>query len=99
MRLLRLALVLLAVAGATACGAREQKPFATPDRVASLLRAGWGVSTGSPSFDYSCMRLDARGRFFTCVARDRTHTVRVASFDVICDASRCRWSVYPAYSG
>lgn len=93
------ALVLLALAGVTACGAGKPKPFATADGVAALLRAKWGSTTGSQSFVYSCTRLDDRGRTFTCIVRDRTDTVKIASFDVLCDASRCTWRDYPAYVG
>ncbi len=98
MMMLRLAFVLLALVGATACGGKP-KPFETADGVAALLRAKWGSTIGSPSFDYSCRRLDDRGRLFTCLARDRTDTVRLASFDVICDASNCTWTDYPSYVG
>jgi hypothetical protein len=56
------------------------------------------MTAGSPSFDYTCRRLDDGGRLFTCLARDQTDTVRLASFDVVCDA-RCTWTVYPAYIG
>jgi len=98
MKILRLALVLLALAGATACGAGKPK-IETANQVAALLRNTWGSTKGSPSFDYSCTRLDDRGRLFTCLARDRTDMVRLASFDVICDASSCKWTDYPAYLG
>ena len=97
--MLRLAFVLLALVGATACGAGKPKPFETADKVAALLRDKWGSPKGSRSFDYTCRRLDDRGRLFSCLARDRTHTVRLASFDVICDASRCTWTDYPSYFG
>jgi hypothetical protein len=99
MKLLGLAFVLLALAGVTACGAGKPKPFETPDGVAALLRHTWGSTKGSPSFDYSCRRLDDRGRLFTCLAQDPTDTVKLASFDVICDASKCTWTDYPAYAG
>jgi hypothetical protein len=99
MKVLRLALVLVALAGVTACGAGKQKPLETADHVAALIRAKWGSTEGSPSFDYSCTRLDDRGRLFTCLARDSTDTVRLASFDVVCDASRCTWTDYPSYVG
>jgi len=99
MRLLTLAFVLLALAGTTACGTGKPKPFATPDRVAALIREQWGATKGSPSFDYSCTRLDTRGQLFTCLAKDHTDTVRIASFDVICNASNCTWIDYPAYVG
>ena len=99
MRMLSLAFVLLALVGATACGAGKPKPFETPAKVAALLRDKWGSTKGFRSFDYSCMRLDNRGHLFTCVARDRTDTVRLASFDVICNASHCTWTDYPAYVG
>lgn len=97
--MLRLALVLLALAGVTACGAGKPKPFETPHEVAALLRAKWGSTAGFRSFDYSCTRLDSHGRLFTCLARDRTDTVRLASFDVICDDSNCTWTAYPTYVG
>ena len=99
MKTLRLGVVLLALAGATACGAGSPKPVESPHDVAALLRAKWGSTAGSPSFDYSCTRLDDRGRLFTCLARDRTELVRLASFDVICDASSCTWTAYPFYVG
>jgi hypothetical protein len=88
MKTLRLALVLLALAGVTACGAEKSKPIETTGQVAALLRHTWGTTIGSPSFDYSCMRLDDRGRLFTCLAKDRTDMVRLASFDVICTVLR-----------
>jgi hypothetical protein len=93
------ALVLLALAGGTACGAGKPKPFETAYGVAALLRDKWGSTTGSPSFVYSCRKLDDRGRAFTCIVRDQTDTVRLASFDVLCDASRCTWRDYPSYVG
>jgi hypothetical protein len=93
--MLRLALVLLALAGATACGAGTPKPRATTHEVAALLRHTWGSTIGSPSFDYSCQNLDGRGRLFTCLAQDPTDTVAIASFDVTCDGSRCTWQYYP----
>ena|SRR5437763_1678966 len=99
MKVLRLAFVLLALAGAVGCGAARPKPFETADGVVALLRDKWGSTIGSPAFDYSCTRLDARGRLFTCLARDRTDLVRLASFDVICDASSCTWTYYPSYPG
>jgi hypothetical protein len=99
MTVLRLALVLLAVAGATACTAGRAKPYDTPEHVASLIRAKWGSTEGSQSFDYSCRRLDDHGRLFTCVVKDRNRWVRLARFDVTCDASRCTWIDYPAYIG
>ena len=100
MKMLRLAFVLLALAAAAAaCGAGKPKPLETANEVAALLRDKWGSTIGSPSFDYSCKRLDARGRLFTCLARDRTDTVKLASFDVTCDATRCTWTDYPAYFG
>lgn len=99
MKTLRLALVLLALAGVTACGAGKPKPIETAGEVAALLRHTWGTTTGSPSFDYSCTRLDDRGRLFTCLAKDRTDMVRLASFDVICNASKCTWTDYPSYLG
>jgi len=42
MRMLSLAFVLLALAGATACGAGKPKPLETPAKVAALLRDKWG---------------------------------------------------------
>ena len=99
MNVLRLALVVLAVAGATACGAARPRPFETPEHVASLIRATWGTTQGSPLFTYSCRRLDDRGRLFTCVVRDQNRWVRLARFDVTCDATRCTWTDYPAYIG
>jgi hypothetical protein len=99
MKMLSLAFVLLALAGATACGAGKPKPFETAARVAALLRDKWGSTKGSRSFDYSCTKLDQTGRLFTCVARDRTDIVRLASFDVVCDASSCTWTDYPSYLG
>jgi hypothetical protein len=98
MNVLRLAVVLLAVAGATACGAGKPKPFDTPQHVASLIRATWGSTKGSPHFNYSCRGLDDRGRLFTCVVKDQNRLVRLARFDVTCDASRCTWIDYPAYN-
>jgi hypothetical protein len=88
----------LALAGGTACGA-SRKPTETAQGVAALLRSEWGSTRGSPSFVYSCRRLDDRGRTFTCLVRDRTDTVQLASFDVICTASRCTWREYPSYVG
>ena len=99
MKTLRLGVVLLALAGATACAAGKPKPIETSHDVAALLRAQWGSTAGFRSFDYSCMRLDNRGRLFTCLARDRTDTVKLASFDVICDDSNCTWTAYPSYVG
>lgn len=99
MRSLGLAFVLLTLAGATACGAGRPRPLQTADHVAALIRERWGSTKGSPSFDYTCRRLDSRGRLFTCLARDPSDTVRVASFDVVCDASRCTWTDYPSYTG
>ena len=99
MNVLKLAAVVLAVAGATACGATTPKPFDTPEHVASLIRATWGAKQGSPQFDYSCRALDDRGRLFTCVVKDQNRWVRLARFDVTCTASRCTWSDYPAYIG
>jgi hypothetical protein len=96
---LRLAGVVLVLLTATACGAAKPKPFDTPEHVAALIRAKWGTTKGSPSFSYSCRRLDDRGRLFTCVAQDQNHVVKVARFDVTCDASRCTWTDYPAYVG
>jgi hypothetical protein len=99
MTVLRLALVVLAVVGATACGAGKPRPFDTPEHVAALIRATWGSTRGSPLFDYSCRGLDNQGRLFTCVVRDQNRLVRLARFDVTCDASRCTWVDYPAYVG
>ena len=98
MTVLRLALVVLAVGFATACGASKPKPFDTPAHVASLIRAKWGSTQGSPFFNYSCRGLDDRGRLFTCVVKDQNRLVRLARFDVTCDASRCTWVDYPAYN-
>lgn len=99
MKVLSVAFVLLALAGATACGAGPPKPLETPTKVAALLRDKWGSTKGFRTFDYSCMRLDARGQLFTCIAKDGTDTVRIASFDVVCDGSNCTWIDYPAYVG
>ena len=94
---------MLALTGATACGATKPvriQSTETARQVAAFLRATWGVSIGSPSFDYSCLRLDDRGRLFSCLAQDQYRLVRLASFDVVCDASAdCRWTSYPAYVG
>jgi hypothetical protein len=98
-RLVRAAFVLLVLAGAIACGAAQKRSFETADEVAALLRNTWGSTEGFPSFNYSCMTLDDRGQLFTCLARDHTDTVKLASFDVVCDGSRCRWRVYPSYIG
>lgn len=99
MNVLRVALAALAVLAATACGAGKPKPFDTPAHVASLIRATWGAKQGSPLFNYSCRGLDDRGRLFTCVVEDQNRWVRLARFDVTCDASRCTWIDYPAYIG
>lgn len=99
MSTLRLGFVLLALAGATACGTRTAKPIDTPDHVAALIRAKWGSTEGSPSFAYSCRKLDDRGRLFTCLVQDRNRWVRLARLDVTCDTSRCTWVDYPAYIG
>jgi hypothetical protein len=99
MRLLGLGLVLLALAAAAGCGSGPPKPYETPAHVAALIRTEWGSTKGSPTFDYSCRRLDDRGRLFTCLARDPSDTVKLASFDVVCDASRCTWTDYPSYAG
>jgi len=95
----RLVLAVLAVLAATACGAARTKPIETPGHVASLIRATWGAKEGSPLFTYSCRGLDERGRLFTCVVEDHNRWVRLARFDVTCDASRCTWIDYPAYVG
>ena len=89
--------VLLALADVTACG--NSKPSETPAKVAALLRDKWGSTKGFRSFDYSCTRLDAQGRLFTCLTKDRTDTVRIASFDVVCNSTNCTWTDYPAYVG
>ena len=99
MRMLALGLVVLAVLGATACGAGKPRALVTVDHVAALIRLKWGSTTGSPTFDYSCRRIDEQGQLFTCLAEDRTDTVKLASFDVVCERSDCRWTVYPAYVG
>jgi hypothetical protein len=99
MTMLRLALVVLVVAATTACGASSRKPFDTPEHVASLIRAKWGATRGSPLFTYSCRGLDDSGHLFTCVVEDQNRLVRLARFDVTCDASRCTWIDYPAYVG
>ena len=99
MTVLRLALLAVALAAATACGASRSKPFDTPEHVAALIRAQWGSTQGSPLFNYSCRALDDRGRLFTCVVKDQNRWVRLARFDVTCDASRCTWIDYPAYIG
>jgi hypothetical protein len=99
MTVLRLALVVLVVVTAAACGAGRTKPFDTPQQVASLIRAKWGSTQGSPFFRYSCRGLDDRGRLFTCVVEDRNRLVRLARFDVTCNASRCTWIDYPSYIG
>jgi hypothetical protein len=98
MRMLALGLVVLAVIGATACGAGRPKALVTADDVANLIRLKWGSTTGSPSFEYSCRRIDERAQLFTCLAKDGTDTVKLASFDVVCEPT-CRWTVYPAYAG
>jgi hypothetical protein len=99
MPVLRVAFVVLAVAGTTACGASKPRPFDTPEHVAALIRAKWGSTRGSLSFAYSCRRLDDRGRLFTCVVKDQNRIVRLARFDVTCDKARCTWVDYPAYIG
>jgi len=99
MTTLRLALVLVALAAATACGAGKPKSIDTPDHVAALIRAEWGSTKGSPWFSYSCRRLDERGHLFTCLVQDRNRWVRLARLDVVCDSSRCTWTDYPAYVG
>jgi hypothetical protein len=99
MNVLRLSLVLLALTAVTACGASAPRPIDTPAHVAALIRAKWGSTRGSPLFNYSCRRLDDRGRLFTCVVKDQNRWVRLARFDVTCDASSCTWIDYPAYIG
>ena len=99
MKVLGLAFAMLALAAAVACGAARPRPFQTADHVAALIRARWGATQGSPSFDYTCTGLDERGRLFTCFVRDSTDTVRLASFDVICDPRKCTWTDYPSYTG
>lgn len=99
MRTLALGLVLLALAGATACGSAKQSSLTSARQVAELIRERWGSTVGSLSFDYSCMRIDAHGQLFTCLAKDRTDMVKLASFDVVCEHARCTWTVYPAYVG
>jgi hypothetical protein len=99
MTVLRWWLVVLTVAGATACGAGRPRPVDTPGHVAALIRAQWGSTRGSPLFTYSCRGLDDRGRLFTCVVKDQNRLVRLARFDVTCDPSRCTWVDYPAYIG
>ena len=96
MRALGLTVVVLVLA-ATACGASQRHRFETADQVAALLRHTWGSTKGSPTFDYKCTKID--DRVFTCVAKDASDMVRVASFDVVCDASKCTWTDYPAYVG
>jgi hypothetical protein len=99
MKTLSLAFVLLAVAGASACGVARPKQLESAEKVAALIRGTWGSTTGFPTFHYSCRRLPGGGGLFTCVARDSTDTVKLASFDVICDASACTWRAYPTYVG
>jgi hypothetical protein len=98
MKLLALGLVVLAVITATACGAGKPRALVTADEVAALIRSKWGSTAGFTSFDYSCRRIDEHGQLFTCLAKDRTDTVKLASFDVVCEPT-CRWTVYPAYVG
>ena len=90
---------LLALAGATACGAGRPRELLTADDVAALIQLEWGSTTGSPTFDYSCRGIDQDAQLFTCLARDGTDTVKLASFDVVCEQATCRWTVYPAYVG
>jgi hypothetical protein len=99
MNAFRLALVVLASAGAAACGTGTPRPFDTPEHVAALIRAQWGATEGSPLFSYSCRGLDDRGRLFTCVVKDQNRWVKLARFDVTCNASRCTWIDYPTYIG
>jgi hypothetical protein len=99
MKVLGVALAVLALTGAAACGGARPKPHETAGHVAALIRAKWGATKGSPSFDYTCTGLDDRGRLFTCLARDSTDTVKLASFDVICERSKCTWTDYPSYNG
>jgi hypothetical protein len=99
MKLLGITLVVLALSAAGCGGGGRARPLQTADHVASLIRAKWGTTKGMPSFDYTCRRLDDRGRLFTCFARDHSDTVRIASFDVVCDVAKCTWTDYPSYSG
>jgi hypothetical protein len=94
-----LSLLLVALACATACGAGQPKRLETAADVAALIRHTWGSTKGSPSFDYTCTRLDDHGHLFTCLVRDPSRTVRLASFDVVCNAAKCTWTDYPAYVG
>jgi len=98
MKLLGIASAVLVVVIATACGAAARTHFETAGEVAALIRHTWGMTTGSPQFDYSCKRLDAHGSLFTCLAQDRTRIVKLASFDVVCVRSACEWTEYPSYS-
>ena len=98
---LSLAMIVLVLA-AVACGAGRRIPIRTDEtagQVAAFLRATWGVSIGSPAFDFSCVRLDDRGQLFSCIAMDQLRIVKLASFDVICDGAHCSWTAYPAYEG
>ena len=99
-RTLALAAIVFALAAA-ACGsaAKPVRAEETARQVAGFLRATWGISTGFPSFDYSCVKLDEHGRLFSCLARDEFRIVKLASFDVICDGENCSWTSYPAYEG
>jgi hypothetical protein len=97
MTMVRLALVLVALAGATACGARKAKSLDTPAQVAAMIRDTWGSTEGSPSFDYSCRKLDEHGHLFTCLVQDQNDWVSLARLDVVCDDSRCTWTDYPTY--
>ena len=99
MRTVVIGFVLLALAAGSACGVGGRRHLETAADVASLIRETWGRTTGSPAFAYSCTGLDDRGRLFTCLAKDGTDTVRLASFDVVCDGARCTWADYPAYTG
>ena len=62
-----------------------------------MIRARWGSTEGSPSFTYSCKKLDDRGRLFTCLVQDQNRWVRLARLDVMCNAARCTWIDYPTY--
>jgi hypothetical protein len=99
MPIVRLVSLVLVAAALTACGSATSTARWTPPDVAALIRSTWGSTIGFPSFAYSCRRLDDRGQVFTCLAEDPTHTVRLASFDVVCDGAKCTWTDYPSYIG